>query len=192
MAKEMKNVAGELTFDDLASRQSVRATFKLSPEVVELVGVVAGQLGIKQKTLLDQLVEDGDKLRALAATAADERCRPELRRQKTFVLSRSSLDLINSTANSVKIPRDLLVEIAIKRLLPIVETELVKHHERKKLCEELREYLRVGEALRDKTGRLLGKNDVLYGMLNRQVAELMQNISEIRGIIERGTVMEDW
>lgn len=185
-------MTNELTFDDLASRQSVRATFKLSPEVVELLGVVAGQLGIKQKTLLDQLVEDVDLLRQLAADAVDERVDVVMRRQKTFVLSRSSLETINNIARSAKIPRDLLVEISIKRLLTIVETELVKHHERKKLYNELKQYIKLGKALREKTGKLLGKNDVLYSMLNQQVLTMEQNLSEIRGIIKKGTVMEEW
>ena len=47
-----------LTVDDLKGKQSVRATFRLPQQVIELLTLIAGQLGIKQKSLFDQLIED--------------------------------------------------------------------------------------------------------------------------------------
>ena len=47
-----------LTADLLKGKQSIRATFKLPPDIIRLLSIAASQLGIKQKTLFDQLVED--------------------------------------------------------------------------------------------------------------------------------------
>ena len=51
-----------LTSTILKKKQSVRATFRLPDEIINLLSVVASQLGLKQKSLLDQLVEDKELL----------------------------------------------------------------------------------------------------------------------------------
>jgi hypothetical protein len=43
----------QISFDELRLKQSVRTTFKLPRETISLLGLIAGQLGIKQKSLLD-------------------------------------------------------------------------------------------------------------------------------------------
>jgi len=37
--------------DDLLGKKSVRATFKLRPEAIEMLSILSAQLGIKQKSL---------------------------------------------------------------------------------------------------------------------------------------------
>ena len=51
---------------DLRGRQSVRATFKLSPGAIEALSVVAAHLGIKQKSIFDHLIEDAQSLMLIA------------------------------------------------------------------------------------------------------------------------------
>ena len=114
------------------------------------------------------------------------------RRQKTFVISRSSLRSINDLAKKENISRDTLVEISIKRLLPIIETELEKHIIRKTILKEMNNYLKLTEKLLQKTQKLLGKNDVLYDMLEKQVSLAEKNIMAVDSIIEKGMPMEDW
>jgi len=46
---------------DLKSRQSVRATFRLTQGCIEAMGLVANQMGIKQRSLFDHMVEDSEK-----------------------------------------------------------------------------------------------------------------------------------
>ncbi|MGA7144017.1 MAG: hypothetical protein WBY47_05885 [Desulfobacterales bacterium] len=46
---------------DLKSRQSVRATFRLTQGGIEAMGLVANQMGIKQRSLFDHMVEDSEK-----------------------------------------------------------------------------------------------------------------------------------
>ncbi|MGB3209590.1 MAG: hypothetical protein WBB19_02685 [Desulforhopalus sp.] len=48
----------QISLDELRKKPSVRTTFKLSKETINLPGLIAGQLGIKQKSLLDHLTED--------------------------------------------------------------------------------------------------------------------------------------
>ena len=44
----------------LRGRQSVRATFKLTERSIDALSILACQLGIKQKTLFDQVVDDSE------------------------------------------------------------------------------------------------------------------------------------
>jgi len=182
----------EISFDELRKKQSVRATFKLPQEIIDLLGVIAGQLGIKQKSLLDQLVEDTSLLVKLVQENNQTHEEQTTRRQKTFVISRSSLRSINDIAKKQSISRDALVEISIKRLLPIIETELEKHIVRKTIFKEMNSYLRINENLLEKTRNLLGKDDVLYDMLEKQVAIMQKNIVTVHAIIEKGMPMEEW
>ncbi len=181
-----------LTVNDLKRKQSVRATFRLPQHVIELLSVIAGQLGIKQKSLFDQLVEDQSVLSQLAQEA--QRYSPEEndRHQKTFVISRSSLHSLNEIAKKQKVPRDLLVEVSIKRLLPIVDSELERHRKRKELLVDMRKYLQHGRKLLRKTGDLLGQDDLLYKMIENQVELAQKDVAAVDAIVERGKPMEDF
>ncbi len=182
----------EITFDELREKQSVRVTFKLPEETIDLLGVIAGQLGIKQKSLLDQLMEDTSLLARLAQESEHIEQDQVARRQKTFVISRSSLRSINDLAKKENISRDTLVDISIKRLLPIIETELEKHIVRKTIAKEMNNNLKLTEKLLEKTQKLLGENDVLYDLLEKQVSLAEKNIMVVDSIIEKGMPMEDW
>lgn len=182
----------QISLDDLRRKQSVRATFKLPQDVIDLLGVIAGQLGIKQKSLLDQLIEDKALLVRLAENNHHHFQDEAARRQKTFVLSRSSLRSINDVAKKQNISRDALVEISIKRLLPVIETELEKHIIRKRLLIEMQNYLKTGKNLREKAQKLLGKDDVLSDMLEKQLNLAEKNVAAVTAIIEKGMPMEEW
>ena len=100
-----------LSLKGLQGRQSVRATFQLPENAIELLGLVASQFGVKQKSLLDQLVEDVTMLATLAddgGQAAPGRHRND-RRRKTFVLSKRTLDALDDAARETSLPRDLLL-----------------------------------------------------------------------------------
>jgi predicted transcriptional regulator len=182
----------EISFDELKKKQSVRATFNISQESIDLLGVIAGQLGIKQKSLLDQLMEDALLLAKLARETDRVRKNHTPRRQKTFVISRNSLLSLNIISKKQNIPRDVLVEISINRLLPIIETELKKHINRKRILKEMKNHLKLGENLRQKAQKLLGENDIIYDMLEKQTSLAEKNISLVDSIIEKGMPMEDW
>ncbi len=182
----------KISFAELRKKQSVRATFKLPQEIIDLLGVIAGQLGIKQKSLLDKLIEDASLFAKLVHEADQASDNKTARRQKTYVISRSSLRSINEAAKKQKISRDVLVEFSIRRLLPIIETELEKHINRKIILKEMQNYLRLGESLREKTEKLLGRDDTLVDMIAKQVHLAQKNIQEVDAIIEKGRPMENW
>ena len=182
----------DLTMDDLKGKQSVRATFRLPQQVIDLLTVIAGQLGIKQKSLFDQLVEDASTLEQAAREAKEFSGGDGERRQKTFVISRNSLLLLNDVAKQKEVPRDLLVEISIKRLLPIMESEIEKHRKRKGLLKDMKTYLQQGKVLLEKTETLLGTDDLLYHMIENQIALARKNISAMDQVVQKGMPMEEW
>lgn len=181
-----------LTVDDLLGRQSVRATFRLPQDVIDLLSVLAGQLGIKKKSLFDQLIDDVSVLEQIAREAEHYSSESSNRRPKTFVISRSSLMALNQISAHQNVPRDLLVEISIRRLLPVIQSEQKKHYKRKELQKEMAEQLKTANALLQKTAHQLGKDDQLYRMLQEQVATGKKHLAAVNKLIQKGAVMEDW
>lgn len=182
----------EVSIDDLKGRQSVRATFRLPRQTIELLSVIAAQLGIKQKSLFDQLVEDMSVLGRIAQEAQHYSPGETERRQKTFVISRNSLVALDYIARQQRIPRDVLVEFSIRRLLPVIESELKKHEQRKILLQEMQDYLRHGQKILKKADDLLGQDDQLYQMIEHQVDLSARNVALISGMVEKGRPMEEW
>ena len=180
-----------LTVDDLTGKQSVRATFKLPQQVIDLLTVIAGQLGIKQKSLFDQLVENASIMEKVTREAHDYSTGEE-RHQKTFVISRSTLLLLNQISKKQKIPRDILVEVYIKQLLPVIKTELEKHQQRKELLKEMRKYQDQGKKLLKAAEGLLGKDDMLYKKIKSQIKIANKNVATAEDLINKGMPMEDW
>jgi len=191
---EKKNIFKEsgISLDQLRSKQSVRTTFKLPEEVINLLSVIAGQLGIKQKSLLDQLTEDVVILNQIALTARKTQQKTVVRQQKTFVMSKSSLQAINEAAKRQNIPRDLLLEISIRRLLPVIDEEQEKHQRRKKVITEMHIHLKRLEDLRNNTDLLLGESDDFYIMLNSQVQLARKNLRYAQAVIDKGQAIEEW
>jgi len=182
-----------LTSAGLKKKQSVRATFRLPGEVINLLSVVASQLGLKQKSVLDQLVEDKELLEKLvekkigAANVEKKEVRP-----KTFVVSRKSLHILDSMARENNVPRDLLVEISIRRLIPVLCSEYEKQTKRKRIHEEIGAYFNQGENLLQKAYRLLGKDDDYYILLKHTIEICRQNSQELKSIVGKGKAMDDF
>lgn len=113
--------------------------------IIKLLGMVASQLGLKQKSIFDQLVEDEEILIKVAEGASGKVSAAEEHRQKTYVLSRRSLEVLDNVARQQNIPRDVLVEVSIKRLLPVMSNEQEKHRKRKLIYGEIRTFLDQGK-----------------------------------------------
>jgi hypothetical protein len=123
--------------DDLRGRQSVRATFKLSSRAIEALSIVAVHLGIKQKSLFDQLIEDAGSLNLIAREIESEDFHTLERVQKTFVISRRTLISLEEISRKFNAPRDALVEYSIQRLLPVIAKERAKHRKRKEILQDI-------------------------------------------------------
>lgn len=96
-------------------------TFHLPQEVIEALGLLAGQFGVKRKAFLDQAVEDGGMLDEVAeAIASMNREDGGRRRPTTFVVSKRFLQVVQQIAKARCIQRDILVEGLIRRSLPLL------------------------------------------------------------------------
>lgn len=69
-----------LTSVSLKKKQSVRATFRLPDEIINLLSIVVSPLGLKQKLLIDQLIADKELLDRLV-----EICKENNRALKSIV-----------------------------------------------------------------------------------------------------------
>lgn len=180
-----------LSIDELRGKQSVRTTFKLPKELIDVLGLAASQLGIKQKSLLDQLIGEVDLIevatRRLETASVEKEVRP-----KTFVLSRNSLDSINKIARQQALPRDVVAELSIERLLPLMEEERDKQLQRKRLQGDFHQFFQQGLILLEEAGRALGENDLLYEILEKQVKVMKKHQESIDKIVEKGRPLEKW
>lgn len=68
--------------------------------------LLTAQLGIKQKSLFDYLMEDTDALHAVAASRPTEAAIEEQRIQKTFVVSQQSLAVLDTVAKRAAASRN--------------------------------------------------------------------------------------
>ena len=73
---------------DLRGRQSVRATFRLSEACIDEISILSAQLGIKQKSFFNHLMEDAQVLKNVARELENTQFDRHERIQKTFVISR--------------------------------------------------------------------------------------------------------
>ena len=195
MAAKRRNFDSTLSIsaEGLKGRRSVRATFRLPPQVIELLGIAAAQLGLKQKSLFDQLMEDADILTRVAENAPSESALTpnRERQQKTYVLSKKSLETLETVAGRQEVSRDILVEASIRRLLPVMSAEQAKLKKRELLLKDMQEYLGRGEKILHKTAKLLGRDDQVYEMMEKVVGLCREQVFIIHGMIEKGQSMED-
>lgn len=179
-----------ITARGLRGKQSVRATFRLPEHIIRLLSDVAAQLGLKQKSLFDQLVEDKEILRRVVDNVDHLAATKDERRPKTFVLSRRSLDVLDSVARQQNIPRDWLVEISIQRLLPVLNDEQERHSRRKLICQEMENLLVKSHALMQQTNQLLGEEDKTFALIEQVASLCQENTMALKAIIERGQSIE--
>ena len=179
-------------FSDLRGRQSVRATFRLTAGCIEAISIVANQLGIKQKSLFDHLVEDTRSLSLIARSMRNARIQKQNRVQKTFVMSRRSLSSLDEVSKSYNAPRDALVEYTVQSLLPIIAREQEKHGQRKKMLAEIKDHLAKGKMLLGKIEESLGVEDHIYQKLETVIAGYENVYSNVASFVDRGKVIEDF
>jgi hypothetical protein len=175
-----------LSVETLKGKQSVRATFQLPDPLIELLGLVASLFGVKQKSLFDQLLQDDESLWQLADLQLHKGKEEASRRPKTYVISKRSLELLDSVAKQRRVPRDFLVENSIRRLLPVLRREQEKHENRLKICTEAEQFIQAGNALRETAGTLLGKDDQLVEIVSKMVDQCEEQMLRLRELLRKG------
>jgi len=150
---------------DLRGRQSVRATFRLSEDYIDAISILSAQLGIKQKSVFDHLMEDAQILKNMAKELENKEFDRHERVQKTFVISRRSLSFLDKISSKHNAPRDALVEYSVRRLLPIIAKERKKHEKRKDLLAEIADHFEKGRRLLSKAEQMLDTDDPIVDKL---------------------------
>ena len=177
---------------DLRGRQSVRATFKLSARAIDVLSIVATQLGIKQKSLFDHLIEDVQSLNVIANEIEDDVFDALERVQKTFVVSRRTLSCLEQTSRQFNAPRDALVEYSIQRLLPVIAKERERHSKRKAILNDINAHLAQGLKTLQKAQSLLGEEDPVYARFETAMQSLANAQGHIENYVKRGSAIEEF
>jgi hypothetical protein len=173
-----------LSARQLKGKQSVRATFRLSDQMIELLKVAANHLEVQQKSLIDELVQNRETLDRVATEVQEMVQESTERRQKTFVLSRNALSLLDDISDKHDLSRDQLVELCISRLIPFVNAEQEKHKQRRLLITEVNQFLENGKTLLEKADALLGADDRFRVKLENIVNYTERNIEELREYVK--------
>ncbi|MEJ2476465.1 MAG: hypothetical protein P8Y40_02995 [Desulfobacterales bacterium] len=175
---------------DLRGRQSVRATFKLTARAIETMSAVSIHLGIKQKSLFDHLVDDIKALEVIAREVQTTKFDEPSRVQKTFVLSRRTLNSLELASVNFQTPRDALVEYSIQRLMPVITKEKEKHQRRKALLSRINGFLESGEQIMQEAREWLGEEDPVFDELSRAMTVLLNARDDIAAFIDKGKIIE--
>lgn len=97
-----------------AGKKSVRATLWLRPEVISVRRILSTQLGIKQKSLFDFLMEDMKALHSIAKLLVPGRLGKNQRIRKTLVVSHKSLSTLQKVAKQFSVSRDDIYKLPIE------------------------------------------------------------------------------
>jgi len=177
---------------DLRGRQSVRATFRLSTQAIEALSIVAAHLGIKQKSIFDHLIEDAASLMQIAREIDSNLLKDQERVQKTFVISRKTLISLEKIATKFGASRDALVELSIQRLLPVISRERQKHEMRKRILNDIRNFLDKGMELLAEFEAALGNEDPTTVRFKGAIKAVAAAQNEINGFVNKGEMIENF
>ena len=175
---------------DLRGRQSVRATFRLSEDCIDAISILSAQLGIKQKSVFDHLMEDVQILKNMASELENTEFDRHERIPKTFVISRRSLSFLDTISSKHNAPRDALVEYSVRRLLPIIANERKKHEKRKELLTDISNHFADGEKLLSKVEEMLGVDDPIVNKLHIAMTVYKNAFDDIANFIDKGKIIE--
>lgn len=177
--------------NDLRGRQSVRTTFKLTKGTIHALSIVAAHLGIKQKSLFDHLIDELSRSVGLTEEMKKAEGKSQGWVQKTYVISRRSLDYIDRTSKDFHTSRDALVEISLQKLLPIIEAERQQHEKRKGVLVELKNQTEAARELLRKTYLMLGCDDPISMKIAIAISGMETTLEQVEDFVERGRIIEE-
>lgn len=189
---ESNKKQNEFCLDALKGMQSVRATFTLPGHAINLISTVANQLGVKQKSIFDYLIENKEIIDQLADEAKQFEPEKKQRRQKTFVLSRNCLTTLDSFAREYNLPRDVLVELSIRRLDPVIALEKQQHENRKILLAQMQDFRKLGGRFLNQARGLAGRDDETVKRLESVFSQYDKTMDELEAVIEKGKPVEQF
>ncbi len=176
----------------LRGKQSVRTTFKLPARSIDALSILATQLGIKQKSLFDHLMDDMQSLQTIVKNFDSYEIPQQPRVPKTYVISRRTLENLERVSRNFQAPRDVVVELCIKQLLPILLREQEKHAQRKLVLNQLQQHGIHGEKIRRAAEEMLGKDDPVYEKIAGLLETERSVYEEIMTTIQKGEAIENF
>jgi hypothetical protein len=189
--KQKKKISLTRAFtSDLKSRQSVRATFRLTKGCIEAISIVANQMGIKQKSLFDHMAEDIEGLKSIAREIKLTKIKKQGQIQKTFVISRKSLSSLDEISSMFNASRDELVEYSIQRLLPIINKERTKHEIRKEFLLKIKKHLQQGKKMLSDVRKQLGDDDPILNKFEMVISSYETVKDNMESFIDRSKDIE--
>lgn len=175
----------------LRGKQSVRTTFKLSERSIQALSILACQMGIKQKSLFDHLIDDISSLRAIAKEFEAYR-QEETRVAKTYVVSRRTLENLEKVSKNFATPRDALVEFSIERIIPLIAEEKVKHARRKKMHSQMANLMEMGKQVLTDADEYFDEDDPVFIKYLHAMKVLNNSCRDVEMFLERGRKVEDF
>ncbi len=176
----------------LMGHQSVRTTFKLTENAIQIISAASVHLGVKQKSLFEHLIGEIKSFESFAHEFQSHKFEKEPRFQKTYVLSKKSLLSLKKASENFHTPRDVLVEYSIRRLKPVIENERIKHRQRKKILKDLALYKDQGEKLLKKSEKLLGEDDPVHDKIEKMITNCVAIHKNIETFIEKCEIIENF
>ncbi len=176
---------------ELRGHQSVRTTFKLSERCINALSVLASQMGIKQKSLFDHLVDDVQVLKTIAREFEKFPVN-EQRVAKTYVISRRTLENLEQVSSKYNTPRDALVEFSIERVLPLIEREKARYARRTEIAQQLASQLKKIAQLLQETEQDLGEDDPLVQEMYAILQSSDAAFRRINAYLEKGKKISEF
>jgi len=174
----------------LKGKQSVRTSFKLPEISIQAINIVTTQLGIKHRSLFDFLVEDTDILEAIAKEIGRKNHNKDKGIQKNFIVSRESLLVIDEMCEKLQVSRDTLIELSVRRLLPIIEKEMESHRNRVAIFELVQNHYKDSRKVLKQIKECVGEEDPIYKIYQNTVNICKQVKTQVNDTISKGKVLE--
>jgi hypothetical protein len=138
------------------------------------------------------LAQDSESLNTIAREVRNARVRAENRVQKTYVISRRSLSLLDEISRAFNAPRDALVELSVRRLLPVIDNEQKKYERRKAAFAGIQKHFDQGRRLLEKMTAELGQDDPVVAKLRSTMENYAIAAKTIGDFLERTSGIEDF
>jgi hypothetical protein len=95
-------------------------------------------------------------------------------------------------AKAYGVPRDLLVEISISRLVSVISSEQEKQKQRKQVLSEMETFCHQGLVLLSRTEQALGAKDPATRQLSLLLEHCRRNIEQLQEVVVRGRDIEEY
>jgi hypothetical protein len=106
------------------------------------------------------------------------------------VISRRSLSSFDEISTNFNAPRDVLVELSIQRLLPIIERERKKHEKRKDFLTKINRHYKEGEKILNGIRKQLGDDDPIINKFKTVMSSYESAKNNIEAFIDRSRGIE--